>query len=58
MTSLIVAKFGGSALGPDGINIPEIIERINNLRKNSKVITVFSAPLTMHNEKKSKMRNK
>jgi len=52
MTSLIVAKFGGSALGPDGINIPEIIERINNLRKNSKVITVFSAPLTMHNEKK------
>jgi len=52
MISLIVAKFGGSALGPDGINIPEIIERINNLRKNSKVITVFSAPLTMHNEKK------
>ena len=52
MTSLIVAKFGGSALGPDGVNIPEIIERINNLRKDSKVITVFSAPLTMHNQKK------
>ncbi|MBT5200755.1 MAG: aspartate kinase [Thaumarchaeota archaeon] len=52
MASLVVAKFGGSALGPDGVNIPEIVERINNLRKDSKVITVFSAPLTMHNGKK------
>ena len=52
MTNLIVAKFGGSALGPDGILIPQIIERINDLKKNSKVLTVFSAPLTMQNGKK------
>ena len=47
MTKLVVAKFGGSALGPDGIAIPVIVERINNLKKDSKVIAVFSAPLTI-----------
>ena len=52
MTKLVVAKFGGSAIGPDGTLIPEIIKRINNLKKNSKVIAVFSAPLTIHNGKK------
>ena len=52
MTNLVIAKFGGSAIGPDGILIPQIIERINNLKKDSKVITVFSAPLTLHNGKK------
>lgn len=52
MTNLIVTKFGGSALGPDGISIPEIIERINKLKKDSKIIAVFSAPLTIHNDKK------
>ena len=52
MTNLIVAKFGGSALGPDGASIPEIIERIVSLKKDSKLIAVFSAPLTMHNDKK------
>ncbi|MCV0430432.1 aspartate kinase [Nitrosopumilus sp.] len=52
MTKLIVAKFGGSALGPNGETIPQIIQRITNLKKNSKVITVFSAPLTIYNEKK------
>lgn len=52
MTNLIVTKFGGSALGPDGISIPEIIERINRLKKDSKIIAVFSAPLTIHNDKK------
>jgi hypothetical protein len=52
MTNLIIAKFGGSTIGPDGILIPQIIERINNLKKDSKVITVFSAPLTLHNGKK------
>ncbi|KFM17462.1 aspartate kinase protein, partial [Marine Group I thaumarchaeote SCGC AAA799-D11] len=25
MTKLVVAKFGGSAIGPDGASIPEII---------------------------------
>ena len=38
MTNLIIAKFGGSAIGPDGVTIPKIIERINNLKKDSKVI--------------------
>ncbi len=52
MSKLVVAKFGGSAIGPDGVSIPEIVQRINELRKGSKVITVFSAPLTMDNGKK------
>ncbi len=52
MTKLVVAKFGGSAIGPDGISIPVIVERINNLKKDSKVIAVFSAPLTIFDGKK------
>ena len=52
MTKLVVAKFGGSAIGPDGISIPVIVERINNLKKNSKVIAVFSAPLTIFDGQK------
>ena len=52
MTKLVVVKFGGSAIGPDGASIPEIVKRINDLKKDSKVIAVFSAPLTMHNGKK------
>jgi len=52
MTNLIVAKFGGSAIGPNGETIPKIIQRISNLKTNAKVIAVFSAPLTIHNEKK------
>ena len=48
MTELVVAKFGGSAIGPDGKSIPTIIERIKNLKKDSKVIAVFSAPLTIY----------
>ncbi len=52
MSKLVVAKFGGSAIGPDGVSIPEIVQRVNELRKDSKVITVFSAPLTTDNGKK------
>ena len=52
MTKLVVAKFGGSAIGPNGESIPGIIERITNLKKDSKVIAVFSAPLTLDNGKK------
>ncbi|MDH5658142.1 MAG: aspartate kinase, partial [Nitrosopumilus sp.] len=52
MTRLIVAKFGGSAIGPDGIFIPEIVKRIKDLKKDSKVIAVFSAPLTIYNGEK------
>lgn len=51
MTKLVVAKFGGSAIGPDGIAIPIIIQRINELKKESKVIAVFSAPLTIQEGK-------
>ena len=47
MAKLVVAKFGGSAIGADGISIPLIINRINDLKKHSKVIAVFSAPLTV-----------
>jgi len=51
MTNLIIAKFGGSAIGADGLSIPIIIQRVNELKKNAKVITVFSAPLTIQNGK-------
>ena len=51
MENLVIAKFGGSAIGIDGNNIPIIINRINELKKNAKVIAVFSAPLTLHNDK-------
>jgi len=52
MTRLIVDKFGGSAIGSNGETIPRIIQRIINLKTDAKVISVFSAPLTMVNEKK------
>jgi len=52
MNNLIIAKFGGSAIGSDGESIPQIIERINDLKIDSKIITVFSAPLTTHNGKR------
>jgi aspartate kinase len=46
LPKLIIAKFGGSAIGADGLSIPIIIQRINSLKKNAKIIAVFSAPLT------------
>lgn len=52
MTKLVVAKFGGSAIGIDGESIPLIIDRINDLKKDSKIIAVFSAPLTVQKGKK------
>lgn len=60
MTNLTIAKFGGSALGPDGIHIPRIIQRIEELKANgTKVIAVFSAPLTVtaHNSSSNKIRS-
>ena len=47
MTKLVVAKFGGSAIGPDGASIPVIIERMKNLQRDSKIIAVLSAPHTI-----------
>ena len=52
MTRLVVAKFGGSAIGPDGASIPQVVKRIGELAKDSKVVAVFSAPLTIHDGKK------
>ncbi len=51
LENLIISKFGGSAVGVDGVLIPTIIRRINELKKDSKVIAVFSAPLTTYNGK-------
>jgi aspartate kinase len=51
LQNIVVAKFGGSAVGIDGALIPKIIERINDLKKDAKVIAVFSAPLTTYNGK-------
>jgi len=52
MNSVVVAKFGGSVIGVDGISIPIIIQRINSLSKDAKVVAVFSAPLTVVEEKR------
>ena len=51
LQNLVVAKFGGSAIGVDGTLIPIIIKRINDLKRDAKVIAVFSAPLTMYDGK-------
>jgi aspartate kinase len=55
LTSITVAKFGGSALGVDGVLIPKIIDRIKQLQEQSKVVTVFSAPLIDYDGKVSSM---
>ena len=55
MTSITIAKFGGSALGIEGTMIPKIIDRIKQLQQESKVIAVFSAPLIEYNNKASSM---
>jgi aspartate kinase len=52
---LVIAKFGGSALGVNGAKIPIIIDRIRELRKKSKIICVFSAPLTNYEGKNMSM---
>ena len=52
MNKLTIAKFGGSAIGIDGEGIPEIVRRIKEIQKNSKLVVVCSAPLTMVDEKK------
>ena len=55
MSSVIIAKFGGSTIDVDGISIPVIIQRINSLSKNAKVIAVFSAPLTVVEGKRTSL---
>lgn len=47
MENLVVAKFGGGAIGEDGRFVPEVIGRIRAMASDSKVMAVFSAPLTL-----------
>jgi aspartate kinase len=44
-----VMKFGGSALGVDGSGVASVIERIIQKMSESKIVAVFSAPLTHYN---------
>jgi aspartate kinase len=55
LEKLVVAKFGGSASGIDGEFVSDIVTRVKELKKDSKVITVFSAPLTMHDGKRKSL---
>jgi aspartate kinase len=55
MTSITVAKFGGSALGLEGAMIPQIVDRIKQLQQDSKIVTVFSAPLIEYKGKITSM---
>jgi aspartate kinase len=55
MISIRVAKFGGSALGLEGAMIPQIVDRIKQLQQDSKIVTVFSAPLIEYKGKITSM---
>src|SRR5690242_17536230 len=55
MTPVTVAKFGGSALGIDGVLIGKIVDRICQLQANAKVIAVFSAPVIKYEGKAHSM---
>lgn len=55
MVPVTVAKFGGSTIGVNGVFIPKIIDRIKQIREKTKVISVFSAPLVMYEEKARSM---
>jgi aspartate kinase len=48
---LTIAKFGGSALGINGSSIPKVIERMKEMLKEDKVVSVFSAPLANYDGK-------
>jgi aspartate kinase len=56
LTLVTIAKFGGSALGVDGTLIPKVINRIRHIiDQNTKVVAVFSAPITDYEKKVSSM---
>ena len=55
MIPIIVAKFGGSAVGVDGIKIPKIINRLKQMMEKAKVVAVFSAPLITYEEESRSM---
>ena len=48
---IVIAKFGGSALGVNGILIERIMYRVKQLREKTKVLAVFSAPLVNYQGK-------
>ncbi|AIF82103.1 aspartate kinase [Candidatus Nitrososphaera evergladensis SR1] len=54
-TAVTVAKFGGSALGADGVLIPKIMDRLKQIMSESKVVAVFSAPMIEYDGKVSSM---
>jgi aspartate kinase len=55
LVGVVVAKFGGSALGVHGSLLPSVIERIRQLKENAKIIAVFSAPIIRYDEKNVSM---
>ena len=55
MNKLTIAKFGGSAIGIDGEGIPDIVKRVKEIQKDSKIIVVCSATLTMIDGKKKSL---
>ena len=44
MQPLTVVKFGGSTLGPMARNIPRVVARLGEIRRDRRVVAVFSAP--------------
>ena len=55
MVRVVVAKFGGSALGLHGSLLPSVVDRIGQLKANAKIIAVFSAPIIEYDSKKVSM---
>jgi aspartate kinase len=55
LVGVVVAKFGGSALGVHGSLLPSVIERIRQLKKESKIVAVFSAPIIEYADKNVSM---
>ena len=55
LVGVIVAKFGGSALGVHGSLLPSVIERIRQLMEEAKIVAVFSAPIIKYDEKNVSM---
>ncbi|MFQ5940861.1 MAG: aspartate kinase [Nitrososphaerales archaeon] len=51
MEPVTISKFGGSALGIGGSSIPKVVERIKQMVKQGRVVTVFSAPLASYDNK-------
>jgi len=55
LVRVVVAKFGGSALGLHGSLLPSVVDRIGQLKANAKIVAVFSAPIIEYDSKKVSM---